>query len=382
MKRDPYNHERRYLAWKARTQPGISGVTTADAAMLQRFLEDMERGLNVAAGSKKGPRSYIRLNMVRTRLTFLLRHFAERFALACVTEITEEQLHEFFTGMATGRIRKADGGVYLSTADYVKVFKTFWHWHMKVEKKCEIRIPDICEDLDTRRDKPRWVYLTEAQVGRLCDHAKREYRVLMMFMFDAGIRSPSELVNLRVSDVLDQGRRLSIRDEASKTFGRVINLMLCPRLLQEYIAEKGLSDDDYLFSICPAVVNRYLKRLAARVLGPGKSRAGKPYSELTMYDFRHSSACYWMARYKSEAALQYRFGWKKSDMIHYYTEFLGMKDTITQDDLLVDDAKTDIERRLEQSERSRHVLEERLQAMEDQMARILQATEKIVSTAA
>jgi hypothetical protein len=40
---------------------------------------------------------------------------------------------------------------------------------------------------------------------------------------------------------------------------------------------------------------------------------------IKMYDFRHSSCCYWLPRYKSENALKYRFGWKKSDMISYYS---------------------------------------------------------------
>jgi hypothetical protein len=153
-------------------------------------------------------------------------------------------------------------------------------------------------------------------------------------------------------------------------------------LLGEYIQDQALCPTDQLFPISPPVTNRYLKRLAARVLGNGASQAGKPYSQLTMYDFRHSSACYWLPRYKSEAAMKYRFGWKRSEMIHYYTEFLGMKDTITRDDLLVDVSRTEIERRLEQTEKERELLQERIQAMEQQMAQILKATEEIAHKAA
>jgi chromosome condensin MukBEF complex kleisin-like MukF subunit len=39
----------------------------------------------------------------------------------------------------------------------------------------------------------------------------------------------------------------------------------------------------------------------------------------------------------------YKFGWKTSKYIHYYSEFLGMKDTIRNEDLYVDITKTELE---------------------------------------
>jgi hypothetical protein len=79
---------------------------------------------------------------------------------------------------------------------------------------------------------------------------------------------------------------------------------------------------------------------------------------MSLYDFRHNSACYWLPRYKSESALKYRFGWKKSEMVHYYTEFLGMKDTIQNEDLYVDITKTELEQQIEQERKSRLLLED------------------------
>ena len=109
------------------------------------------------------------------------------------------------------------------------------------------------------------------------------------------------------------------------------------------------------------MVNRFLKRLAERVLGGGASLAGEKYSNLTMYDFRHCSCCYWLVRYKSESALKYRFGWRKSDKIHYYSELLGMKDTISEEDMLIDLTKTEIERRLLKTEQENEILKEKLE---------------------
>jgi len=89
-----------------------------------------------------------------------------------------------------------------------------------------------------------------------------------------------------------------------------------------------------------------------------------------MYDFRHCSCCYWLPRYKSEAALKYRFGWKRSEKIHYYSEFLGMKDTITEEDMLIDITKTEIEKRLTKTERENEILKERLKINESKLGKI------------
>ena len=130
------------------------------------------------------------------------------------------------------------------------------------------------------------------------------------------------------------------------------------------------------FLFPPPVVNRYLQPLAKRVLGGGIIRAGEVYPRLTMYDFRHSSACYWLRRYKSESALKYRFGWKKTEQIHYYTQLLGMADNITEDDLLVGTNKTDLEQRLERAERDKTVMQEQIAALNTQFARVLEEGKK------
>jgi hypothetical protein len=113
-----------------------------------------------------------------------------------------------------------------------------------------------------------------------------------------------------------------------------------------------------LFTTSPAATNKYLKRLGKRVLGDEKSQAGASYANLTMYDFRHNSCCYWLPRYKSESALKYRFGWKESDKIHYYSELLGMSDTISENDMLIDITKVELEKRLDKLEKENNMLKE------------------------
>ena len=195
--------------------------------------------------------------------------------------------------------------------------------------------------------------------------------MLLLFLFDSGIRGPTELVNVRVRDLSQDCAQLTIRDEASKTFGRTIKLLLCADALRSFIRDTHRAPDDAVFPIHPGSTNRYLGRLATRVLGTAQSPGGRPYSRLTLYDLRHSSACYWLPRYKSESALKYRFGWKKGEMIHYYTGFLGMSDTITTQDLLTPDARTTVEQERDHALREKALLEERLHALEAQMHDIL-----------
>ena len=45
-----------------------------------------------------------------------------------------------------------------------------------------------------------------------------------MFLFDTWIRSPTELVNVRVSDLYNDFKELQIREETAKTFGRRIKV--------------------------------------------------------------------------------------------------------------------------------------------------------------
>ena len=371
MKKDPNKYKEKYFAWKSSINGQIEGISEKNSKIILSYLQDMEQGLNVASVSRKGPRGYGRLGNLKQRMIFLTKLFEERYNLTDITKMTERILHEFFTGMKNGTIRRLDGKLYQSPADYVKIFKAFWHWHQKVCRKEGIEVHDITVDLDTSKEKPKWVYLTEDQIKKLCDNAKFDYKVLIMFLYDTGIRAPTELMNIRVSDFYNDFKELNIRDEVSKTFGRRIKLMLCSEIIKEYIENKNLKDEDYLFTKTPSTLNKYLKRLSERLFGDKKSPAGDKYSNLTMYDFRHCSCCYWLPRYKSESALKFRFGWKKSDKIHYYSELLGMRDTICDDDMYTDLTKTEIEKRLINSENNKKILQERVDVLEKQMKAIL-----------
>jgi len=377
MKIDPYKHKERYLKWKESINGRIPGLSEKNSQLVLDYLFDMENGLNVASVSKKGARSYSRLNNLNQRITYLFKQFEGRYQIYDISKITEATIHNFFTGMRKGKIKRLDGKIYKSPSDYVKIFKAFWHWWQKINRKKGIKVEDITLDLDISKTKPQWVYLDEEQVKTLCENAIYEYKVLIMFLFDSGIRAPTELMNIRVSDFYNNFKELNIRDEISKTFGRRIKLMICSDLVKKYVSKKELEAGDFVFTKHPQVVNKYLKRLAKKVLGDKESPAGEKYSNISMYDFRHCSCCYWLPRYKSESALKFRFGWKKSDKIHYYSELLGMRDTISEEDLLTDMTKTEIEKKLIKSENEKEVLKERVDALESQMKEILNYTKTL-----
>jgi hypothetical protein len=374
---DPYKHKERYLAWKEKNPSRISEISKENSDIILHFLRDMEAGLNICINSKKGSRSYIRLNVLKQRMISLSKIFENRYCLNKITDITEDQIFEFFLGMRNGTIKRLDGKDYLSPKYFVKDFKAFWHWWMKINRKQGIEIKDITLDLDTSGEKPKWVYLTEEQVKKLGNEAKYNYKVLIWFLYDTGIRAPTELMNIKISDFPNDFKELNIRDEISKTFGRRIKLMLCSDLIREYVRSNNLSREDFLFKISPPATNKYLKRLAKRVLGDEKSSAGTEYSKLTLYDFRHCSCCYWLPRYKSESALKYRFGWKKSDKIHYYSELLGMKDTISEEDMLVDVTKIELEKRMDKTEKENAMLKEDNEILKMQMAKIAELTNNL-----
>ncbi len=380
MKIDPYNHKERYEKWKRKSEEsGIPEISRENSEIILRYLNDMEIGVNISSVSVKGSRGYNRLNTLKDKLIFFSKKFNTFFNLGCITQIEEEQLFKFFSDMEKGIIKRQDGNNFMGTHTYVKIFKAFWHWHQKVQRKKGIEIKDITLDLNTKANKPKWVYLTEDQVKQLYDRAGHKYKVLIMFLFDTGIRAPTELINIKVGDLFNDYSELQIRDEVSKTFGRRIKLMICSDLIKAYVKENNLNQNDFLFLINPTVINRYLKSLAVKVLGKGMSEAGELYSRLSMYDFRHCSCCYWLPRYKSESALKYRFGWKKSDKIHYYSEMLGMKDTISEEDLLVDVTKTEIEKRLTKAEREAQFLKEDNEHMKQQMKQIMNLVMQVQS---
>ena len=61
------------------------------------------------------------------------------------------------------------------------------------------------------------------------------------------------------------------------------------------------------------------------------------------------------------------FGRKQNEMIHYYTEFKGMHDTITPEDLVDSEEKSHMQNKLDESNTQRQLMEDCMKAMEKQL---------------
>ena len=351
--RDPYHHKETHENWK-KTKT-IKGLNEKNCNLVLEFLSDMELGLNISKVSKKGARSATRLNTLRGRLSFIIIKLQER-GIKDITKVSEKDLHLLFDNMRTGVLKTRTGTAYKSARDYVKVFKTFWHWYEKIMRKKGKLVEDVTEDLDIRGEKPKFVYFTKEDFDKIVGKAKYDLKIILALAFDAGVRV-TELVNIKVSDFSNDFKELTLRDEASKTFGRKIKLMLCGDQIKEYVKKLDLKPNDFFCKIHPSMMNAELNKIGKEVLNPEQIK----FKSLSLYDFRHSSACFWLPRYKSESALKYRFGWKKSDMIHYYTELMGMKDTIKEEDMYVDVTKTELEKEIAKIKRENKEVKDQVQ---------------------
>lgn len=342
MKRDPYNSKQNYERWikSIEGKKAISGLSEINSQLLISFIKDFRIGINIPNKSVKGERSFIRLNHLRQKVIFVIKKI-ESFGVLDIRKVSAEYLHRLFSEMRSGIISTRFGTPYKSTGDYVKDFKTFWHWFQKVEKKKGNLIPDVTEDLDARGEKPKFVYFNKDDFENILNAASFDLKPILSLAFDCGARV-TEIFNIKVSDFSPDFRELNIRDEICKTFGRRIKLMICPDQIKQYVARLTLKSDDFICRLNPPAINSELRKIGKKLLNTDQIK----FKNLSLYDFRHSSACFWLPRYKSESAMKYRFGWKNSSMIHYYTEFLGMKDTIRDDDMYVDVTKTGLEKEI------------------------------------
>jgi DNA-binding protein H-NS len=74
----------------------------------------------------------------------------------------------------------------------------------------------------------------------------------------------------------------------------------------------------------------------------------------------------------------FRFGWKTEQYILYYSEFLGMRDLISAEDLYIDVTKTELEKQLDEqrkefkrAEEEKKELQNKVGDMESQMKKVL-----------
>jgi hypothetical protein len=118
---DPYKHKERYENWKEKVKQGIPGISKENSDIIFQYITDMEMGINVANGNKKGSRSYNRLNSLKLRMIFLAKKFGERGKDSLI-ELSEKELFQFFLDMRQGKITRKDGKIYISLFCFLFTF--------------------------------------------------------------------------------------------------------------------------------------------------------------------------------------------------------------------------------------------------------------------
>ena len=102
MKLDPYKNKEKYLKWKQKVKDGIPELSSQNSTLLLEYLRDMEVGINIGNGTRKGSRSFNRLNTLRYKLVVLMNKLEEVYQINDVSKASEEQLHNLFADMRNG----------------------------------------------------------------------------------------------------------------------------------------------------------------------------------------------------------------------------------------------------------------------------------------
>lgn len=341
-KKDIFNHARNYNRWKEDlTEEYVEDkLTKENSKLFLQYLSDMEQGLNVSMKNKKGARDTKTLNRLRGKVKSILIMLQDA-GIKDISKATEKQVVEFFSNWKKNH-----------SSDYAKRFKALWHWYMKVNRKKGVVILDITEEIDTSGDKTKFVWITKEDFDNYRKFFSEDEQLILLFCFDSIIRSPTELLSLKVENIFQNSKRevwVDIPDEISKTFGRKFNLLYCGEQMLKYTEGRKAEED--LFQINHLTLTDKMQRIAKQVFAEKKSLGGEYYKNITLYDLRHSGAIHFRQLFaktgQSLDILRHRGGWTDFDMINEYTRLLGLDGYVEKEKLLLEEDKTKIQKEFE-----------------------------------
>jgi len=390
MKLDVFGNKQRYEKWKEDVkETGESDLTKKNSDILIQFIFDMEVGSNVSRKSKKGGRSYPRLNNLRQRLAQIMRMMEKR-GVKDITEITEKKIAQFFKDMIEGDIKRQDGEKYKSPQDYVKIFKSFWNWWIKINRKKGLDIFNIAEDLDgAKKEDPEFVYMEkDVFMNKFLPYFTKEEQLIQLFVYDSLIRSPTELKSFQVKNVFKKNGDvwINIPDEISKVTGRQLNLIYCGDEVLKYIEEKEKKPDDYLFEFSHLMLHKKMQKVAEQIWGDEIShpKAKGSFKTCTLYDWRHSGTIALRIKIHENPealsldTLRERGGWKNYRMLDYYTKFIGLSGEIKKDKLKLEEDKTKLEREVEEIKKQGEVRAKKFEDFEMRVSMFMTSKKHIV----
>lgn len=339
----------------------IKGLSAENSKIAIGLLKDFERGINTTTRGKRTAGSLLRM-----RQAFIsLAPFVKKKE---IVELTRDDLSKICDKK--------------NSHDFTRNLKVIFNWLHRTQIIKE-NVSDHLVSDDFSKGKPAWVYLPEEQLKKLINGGTSDYRALISFFLDSGIR-PQEAWRIRILDFQDNFTSINIPikrsngERVSKTTERTIKLKICSDLIREYVARHNLKDEDLLLRITQAGFNKTLKHLSKKLFGTKPTKARESPDKITATDLRHNSACYWLNRYKDYKGLMYRMGWIKESKVFYYTEFLNMRDTIDDRDLITDEDKNRYEREIDELKRKVQYFDEIRLKIEDRFNKTLEMQKRIM----
>ena len=384
---DVHGNEQRYKNWKEHIlQYGEERLTKENSDLLFTYLLDMEIGANISKMAKKGARSYVRLNTIRVRLAKIMKTFQEK-GVQNIAKVKEAQIMNLFHDMRNGTIKTARGEIYKSVGDYVKDFKAFWHWWIKVNRKKGIMVEDISDDLDTKKEKSKFVSVTKEELEKMLPYFAQDEQLILMFVFDSLTRAPTELMSLEVKDAFKRDGEVwvNVRQEISKVIGRTLNLLYCGDTLLNFIQRNNLKNSDKLFQFNYVQFTNKMQTVAEKVFGTQISEGGELYKNITLYDLRHSGAIHLrILSHKTKRisldALRQRGGWTDFEMVNEYTRFLGLTGEIDKNDLMIAEDRSRLEKEIDVLKKENIIQQEKLNDLSEENKQILRLLQKLNNT--
>jgi len=330
-------------------------ISEEDKKDLLKFIDDLELG-KVNKGRKISKSRQLKyLDILKPALIFFNKP---------TSKLIMKDIENFEKALTTGKIKSQKKKEYSlnSQSDIKKSLKIYLKW-----KGLDNELTDW---LDTRVPIKTPDYLSEQEIIKLYKACKtNEERYLIVVLFDGGMRA-EEFFNIRKEDLqLPDGNenyvRLTLKDEYSKTKGRVISLYWKNSLeaIRDYYNERikeGLELNEQIFKLKYDNVRQFLNRFGKKILNKSTH----------FHLYRHSSATYYASKLNRQQ-LCYRYGWAfSSRMPDVYISRAGMENKELDEKFNATDLE-DIKKQLEKEKQESSLL------IEEQSESIKSARETI-----